>query len=85
MLVEAACKTESHASIIKRPVTIFSLKVSIDLLKLGPKNQTYTEMEELLKKPKQQETTNNQSIDCYFYSKPPISLTHVLIRAQYHI
>lgn len=41
-------------------------------------------MEEL-KEPKQQETTNNQSIECYFYSKPLISLAHVLIRAQYHI
>lgn len=85
MLVDAACKTESDARIIKRPVTVFSLKESINLLKLGPKNQTYTEMEELLKKPKQKETTNNQSINFYFYSKPPISLTHVLIRAQYHI
>ena len=40
---------------------------------------------EELKEPKQQETSNNQSIECYFYSKPPISLTRVLIRAQYHI
>lgn len=84
-VVEAACKTESHASIIQKQVTIFTLKVSIDILQLGPKNQTYTRMEELLKEPKQQETTNNHSIECYFYSKPPISLTHVSIRAQYHI